>query len=123
LTERCTKANWWRSARFSAAKFAALPQKTLWSSRAAKRYFGDEDISHFFAKHQERAVMQAYAGRGVLHYRATKSGQTHAEKLLAQGLPEAQAMLLRTRIAPYCLGLLSALPYSPAASKSRLTAA
>ena len=45
--------------------------------------------------------MQAYAGWVVLHYRAAKSSQTHAEKLLAQGLPEAQAMLLRARIASY----------------------
>jgi len=78
-----------------------LAKNALGSSRAAKRYFGDEDIRHFFEKHQDRAVMQAYAGWGVLHYRATKSGQTHAEKLLAQGLPEAQALLLRARIASY----------------------
>jgi hypothetical protein len=95
-------AGWKEADREVGGRFADyLAKNALWSSRAAKWYFGDEDIRHFFEKHQEQAVMQAYAGWVVLHYRATKSSQTHAEKLLARGLPEGQAILLRARIASY----------------------
>ncbi|MFC1636082.1 hypothetical protein ACFL5Z_14695 [Planctomycetota bacterium] len=64
-----------------------------WSSRAAKRYFDDDNLEYFLRKHRERAVVQAYAAWCVLDYRPTKTGKTHAEKMLGQGLPESEATL------------------------------
>ena len=73
----------------------------LWSPRAIKRYFGDEDIEYYFMEHQQRGVAPAYADWGALHYRPTKSSKTFAEKLLAAGLPEAEAILLKARLVAY----------------------
>lgn len=93
---------WKEADRELAERFAEhLEQKALWSVRAAKRYFGAEDIQRFFEQHRQQLVILAYAAWAALHYRATKTSRTHAEKLLARGLPEAQALLLQARIASY----------------------
>ncbi len=68
------------------------------SSRAINRYFDDDDIEYFFKEHKKRGVAMAYSAWGVLDYRPSKTSQTQGEKMLAQGLPQAQAMLLRARI-------------------------
>ena len=73
----------------------------LWSSRAAKRYFGDDNLEYFLKQHKERAVVQAYTAWGILDYRPTKTSKTHAEKMLAEGLPEPEAILLRARMEAY----------------------
>jgi hypothetical protein len=73
----------------------------LWSSRAAKRYFGDDDLEYFLKQHEERAVVQAYTAWGILDYRPTKTSKTHAEKMLAGSLPESEAILLRARMDAY----------------------
>jgi len=73
----------------------------LWSSRAAKRYFGDDNLQYFLKKHEDRAVVQAYTAWGILDYRPTKTSKTHAEKMLAEGLPEPEGTLLRARIEAY----------------------
>jgi hypothetical protein len=73
----------------------------LWSSRAVKRYFGEDDLEHFLKEHEQRAVAMAYSAWGVLDYRPTKTSKTHAEKMLAEGLPEPEAMLLRARMDAY----------------------
>ena len=70
----------------------------LWSSRAIKRYFDDDNLEYFFEEHKERAVVQAYTAWGILDYRATKTSRTHAEKMLTEGLSEPQAILLRARM-------------------------
>ena len=73
----------------------------LWSSRAAKRYFDDDNLEYFFKEHQERAVVQAYTAWGILDYRPNKTSKTHAEKMLEEGLPEPEATLLRARMEAY----------------------
>jgi len=70
----------------------------LWSPRAVKRYFDNENLEYFLKKHKERAVVQAYTAWGILDYRPTKTSMTHAEKMLAEGLPEPEATLLRARM-------------------------
>lgn len=95
-------AGWKQVDQELAGRFADyLDQAALRSSRAATRYFGDDDLQHYFEQHRQRAVIMAYTGWGVVHYRATKNGKTYAEKLLARGLPEAQAVLLRARLESY----------------------
>jgi len=76
-------------------------QNLLRSSRAAKRYFNDDNLEHFFKKHKERAVAQAYTAWGILDYRPNKISKTQAEKMLERGLPEPEAMLLRARMDAY----------------------
>jgi len=73
----------------------------LWSSQSAKRYFGDDNLEYFLMQHKERAVVQAYTAWGILDYRPTKTSKTHAEKMLAEGLPEPEAILLRARMEAY----------------------
>ncbi len=73
----------------------------LWSSRAVKRYFGDDDLDYYLDEYQQLGVIAAYATWGVVAYRATRNSKTQAEKMLAQGLPEAEAMLLRARMEGY----------------------
>jgi len=73
----------------------------LRSSRAAKRYFNDDNLEHFLKKHKERAVVQAYTAWGVLDYRPNKTSKTQAEKILEEGLPEPEAILLRARMEAY----------------------
>jgi len=75
--------------------------KHLWSSRAAKRYFDDDNLEYFFKEHKERAVVQAYTAWGILDYRVTKRSKTRAETMLAEGLPEPEAILLRARMEAY----------------------
>jgi hypothetical protein len=70
----------------------------LYSSRAAKRYFGRDDLDYFFKTHVALGVIAAYAAWGVLDYRPSRKSKTRAEEMLAKGLPEAQAMLLRARL-------------------------
>jgi len=73
----------------------------LRSSRAAKRYFDDDNLEYFLKEHKERAVAQAYTAWGILDYRPNKASKTHAEKMLAEGLPEPEATLLRARMEAY----------------------
>lgn len=72
--------------------------KQLQSSRAVKRYFGDDDLESHFQEHKERAVVPAYTAWGILDYRPNKTSKTQAEKMLAEGLPQPEAILLRARM-------------------------
>jgi len=94
---------WKEADRRLAQRFSEYLQSEdrLRSPRAAKRYFDDDNLEYFFREHKERAVMQAYTAWGILDYRPTKSGKTHAEKMLAEGLPEAEKILLRARMEAY----------------------
>jgi len=73
----------------------------LWSSRAVKRYFGNDNLEYFLKQHKDRAVVQAYTAWSILDYRPTKTSETHAEKMLADGLSESEAILLRARMEAY----------------------
>ncbi len=46
-------------------------------------------------------MVAAYANWGVVDYRPTRKSKTRAEKMLDEGLPEAQATLLRARMESY----------------------
>lgn len=70
----------------------------LWSSRAARRYFGDEDLDRYLNAYRNQGVAAAYAAWGVLHYRPTRRSKTQAEKMLAKRLPKAEAMLLQAQM-------------------------
>ena len=70
----------------------------LQSSRAVKRYFGDDDLKYLLEEHRERAVAMAYSAWGILDYRPTKTSKTHAEKMRAEGLSEPEGMLLGARM-------------------------
>ena len=69
------------------------------SARAMKGYFGDDDARALLVAHEARAVAQAYTTWAILDYRPHRTAMTHAESMLAKGLPEPEAMLLRARIA------------------------
>ncbi len=71
------------------------------SMRAVRRYFDDKDFDAFVAKHQERGVVPAYISWLVLSYRPRKTSATLAEQFLAQGLPPAEDVLLRARLAAH----------------------
>jgi len=91
----------WKKADLSLmGRFAEYFQfgKQLRSSRAVKRYFGDGDLEFYLEKHRERAVIPAYTAWGILDYRPNWNSRTHAEKMLAEGLPRAEAILLRARM-------------------------
>jgi len=70
----------------------------LWSSRPVKRYFGDDDLEYYMQEHDQRGVVMAYTAWGILDYRPNKNSKTHAEKMLQEGLPEPEAILLRARM-------------------------
>jgi len=91
---------WKEADRLLAQRFSEhlRSEDRLWSSRAVKRYFDDDNLEYFLKEHEDRAVVQAYTAWGILDYRATKTSRTHAEKMLAEGLPEPQAILLRARM-------------------------
>jgi len=71
----------------------------LRGSRPVKRYFVEDDLGYFLEANADAGVAAAYASWGVLDYRSTRKSRTHAEKLLASGLPEPDATLVRARIA------------------------
>ena len=73
----------------------------LWSPRAVKRYFEDDDLEYYLEEHAKESVVVAYTTWGVVDYRPSKNSKTQAEKMLAAGLPEAQALLLRARMEAY----------------------
>jgi hypothetical protein len=93
-------AGWKASDRQLARRFSEYldSDDRLWSSRAVKRYFGDDDLEYFLTEHRERSVAMAYSAWGILDYRPTRASKTHAEKMLAEGLPEPEATLLRARM-------------------------
>ena len=93
-------AGWKEADRRLAKRFAELLKydDRFRSARAAKRYFGDEDMEHFFDAHESRGVVMAYAAWGILDYRPTRKSKTRAEEMLAEGLPEPEALLLRARL-------------------------
>jgi hypothetical protein len=70
----------------------------LQSSRAVKRYFGDDDLEFYLKEHKQRGVGPAYIAWGILDYRPVKTSKTQAEKMLEKGLPEPEAILLRSRM-------------------------
>ena len=70
----------------------------LWSSRAAKRYFGDDELDFYLEEYDRLGVIGAYSTWGVVDYRPTRKSKTEAEKMLARGLPEAEKMLLQARM-------------------------
>ncbi len=73
----------------------------LWSPRAVERYFEDDDLEHYLEEHAKQSVIVAYTAWGVLDYRPNKTSKTYAEKMLAEGLPEPEAILLRARMEAY----------------------
>ena len=91
---------WKEADRRLAGRFAEYLQfeDRPWSPRAVKRYFADDNLEYFLKKHNERAVVQAYTAWGILDYHPSKTSKTHAEKMLAEGLPEPEATLLRARM-------------------------
>jgi hypothetical protein len=68
------------------------------SARPIKRYFDDDDIEYYLNEHKEQNVLAAYTVWGILDYRSTKTSKTQAEKMLAEGLPSAETLLLRARV-------------------------
>jgi len=93
-------AGWKEADRRLARRFAECfrSEDRLMSSRAVKRYFGDDDLEYYFGAHEDQAVVMAYTAWGVLDYRPTKRSETLAEKMLSRGLPEAEARLLQARM-------------------------
>jgi len=93
-------AGWKEADRRVSTRFAdALKfDKRVRSSRAVKRYFGRDDLRDFFEARQQRGVIMSYSTWAILDYRSTRKSKTYAEEMLAKGLPEAEAMLLRARI-------------------------
>jgi len=73
----------------------------LRSSRAVKRYFGDDDLERYFKEHMQQAVVMAYTAWGILDYRPNKTSKTEAEKMLEEGLPAPEAILLQARMEAY----------------------
>lgn len=69
--------------------------RRLGSPRAVRRYFGEDDLEHFLEAHGALGVVQSYTDWGVLEYRPNSAAQTRAEMMLAKGLPEPEAILLR----------------------------
>jgi hypothetical protein len=70
----------------------------LWGARPVTRYFGDDDLEYYMQEHEQQGVVMAYTAWGILDYRPTKKSKTHAEKMLEEGLPEPEAILLRARM-------------------------
>ncbi len=70
----------------------------LTSPRAVKRYFNDDDFDYYAQEHEQQGVMPSYMAWAILDYRPTKTSKTHAEKMLAEGLAEPQATLLKARM-------------------------
>jgi hypothetical protein len=68
------------------------------SSRAVKRYFDNDDLEYYLQEHEKQAVAAAYTAWCILDYRPTKRSKTRAEEMLAAGLPEPEAILLRARM-------------------------
>lgn len=67
----------------------------LWSSRAVKRYFRDDDLEYYAQEYEHQGVLAAYTAWGILDYRPNKTSKTHAEKMLKKGLSEPEGILLR----------------------------
>jgi hypothetical protein len=86
----------------------------LQSSRAVKRYFSDDDLESYLEEHKQRGALPAYIAWGILDYRPNKTSKTHAEKMLAKGLPEVEAILLRARMEA-CPTLYRVAGHSPKA--------
>jgi hypothetical protein len=83
--------------------YGRLPQqlqsdRRLWSTRAIKRYFNDDDLDYYVQEHEQQGVLGAYMAWAILDYRPNKTSQTQAEKMLEEGLPEVEAILLRARM-------------------------
>jgi len=70
----------------------------LRSARAINRYFNDGDLDYYVQEHEQQGVMAAYMAWGILDHRPTKTSKTHAEKMLAKGLPKPETILLQARI-------------------------
>jgi hypothetical protein len=70
----------------------------LRSTRAIKRYFNDNDLDYYVREHEQQGVMGAYMAWAILDYRPNKTSRTQAEKMLEEGLPEVEAILLRARM-------------------------
>lgn len=66
--------------------FAA--DERLSSPRGIKRYFNDDDLDRYLQKHEQQRVVPAYVSWAILDYRPTRTSKTHAERMLAEGLPE-----------------------------------
>ena len=73
--------------------------RQLWSRRAVKRYFNeDEDLEFYLKDPRQPGIIPAYTAWGVLDYRPNRTSKTHAEKVLAKGLPKPEEILLRARM-------------------------
>jgi hypothetical protein len=72
--------------------------RRLRSTRAIKRYFNDDDLDYYVQEHEQQGVLGACMAWAILDYRPNKTSQTQAEKMLAEGLPEVEAILLRARM-------------------------
>ena len=72
--------------------------RRLRSTRAIKRYFNDDDLDHYAQEHERQGVLAACMAWSILDYRPNKVSKTHAERMLAKGLPEVEAILLRARM-------------------------
>jgi hypothetical protein len=72
--------------------------RRLRSTRAIKRYFNDDDLDCYVQEHEQQGVLGACMAWAILDYRPNKTSQTQAEKMLEEGLPEVEAILLRARM-------------------------
>jgi hypothetical protein len=72
--------------------------RRLRSTRAIKRYFNDDDLDYYVQEHEQQGVLGACMAWAILDYRPNKTSQTQAEKMLEEGLPEVEAILLRARM-------------------------
>jgi SEC-C motif/Protein of unknown function (DUF2384) len=70
----------------------------LLSTRAVKRYFGHDDLPEFFRKHEQQGVIMSYTAWAILDYRPNRNSKTRSERMLEEGLPRDEAILLRARM-------------------------
>jgi hypothetical protein len=96
-------AGWKEADRRLARRFAEHfeAEDRLWTARPIKRYFNDEDLEYYLTEHGHDSVIVAYTAWGILDYRPNKTSKTQAEKMLVEGLPQPEAILLRARMEAY----------------------
>jgi len=78
--------------------FEFSTEQRLRSTRAIKRYFGDDDLDYYIQEHKQQGVMGAYMAWSILDYRPNKKSKTQAENMLEEVLPEPDATLLQARM-------------------------
>lgn len=70
----------------------------FWSSRALFLYYDEEEPEVYLEKEMLEAADHAFIPWRILAYRGTRKSRTLAEKVLQNGLPQAQAILIRAQM-------------------------